>query len=65
MNFTKFAGKQLYRILFFDKVSGLKFKKRLPDFRWATISTKYPLFVTSTSSTKCYPWPRLFSDVKL
>ena len=23
---------------------------------------KYPLFVTSTSTTKCYPWPLLFSD---
>ena len=38
INFTKFTGKQLYRILFFDKVLGLKFKKRLADYRRATIS---------------------------
>ena len=26
---------------FFDKVLDLKFKKRLADYRWATISAKY------------------------
>ena len=55
VNLTKFTGKQLYRSLFFDKVLGLKFKKRLADYLWATISAKYPLIVTSTSATKCYP----------
>ena len=65
INFTKFTEKQSYWSLFSDKVSGLKFKKRLADCRWATISGKYSLFVTSTSVTKCYPWPWLFSDDKL
>ena len=56
-NFKKFTGKQLYSSLFFDKVLGLEFKKSLANYLWATISAKYPLYVTSTSAAKCYIWP--------
>ena len=63
--FRKFTGKQLYRDLFFDKAVGLKFKKRFGDYRWATISAKYLLFITPTSVTKCYPRPWLLSDDKV
>ena len=65
VNITKFAAKHLHRNLFFDKIVGVLqniseyfFAKHL----WVTASAKYLLFIMSTSATKCYPWPWLFSD---
>ena len=51
INYTKFTEKQSYSSLFFDKVLGLKLKKILTDYHWATIFAKHPLLVTSTSVT--------------
>ena len=68
INFTKFTEKQSYRNLFFDTILGLKFKKRLANYRWSTISAKYSLFAASPQPQNILvlsSWPWLFSDDKL